>query len=46
MALQVPIILFFTLKWASRSPREAAPILALQLAAALLALAPVYLLGW
>jgi hypothetical protein len=46
MALQVPVILFFTLKWASRFPREAAPILALQLAAALLALAPVYLLGW
>jgi hypothetical protein len=46
MAIQVPIVAFFALKWVRRSPRQAAPILGLQLVAALLALAPVYLLHW
>lgn len=46
MAIQVPFVVFFALKWVPRSPRQAAPILGLQLVAALLALAPVYLLRW
>lgn len=45
MAGQAPIIAFFALKWLPRAPRQAAPILALQVGVALLALAPVFLLG-
>lgn len=46
MAAQAPIILMFAFKWVSRSPRQALPILALQISAALAAAAPVFLLGW
>ena len=46
MAAQGPIVLFFAIKWLPRSPRQAVPILALQVAAALAALAPVFLLHW
>ena len=46
MAAQVPIVLFFAFHWVRQSPREAAPILALQVAAALAAMAPVFLLHW
>lgn len=45
MAAQVPVIVLFALKGLSRAPKEALPVLALQIAAALGALAPVYLLG-
>jgi hypothetical protein len=41
---QVPIIAFFAIKWLPRTPRQAVWILALQFAAALAALAPVFLL--
>jgi hypothetical protein len=44
MGGQLPIIAFFAIKWLSQAPREAAAVLALQLAAALAALAPVYFL--
>jgi hypothetical protein len=46
MAAQIPIILFFAIKWLPRSPRQAAPILAVQVGAALAAMAPVFLLHW
>ena len=46
MAAQVPIVLFFAIKWVPQSPRQALPILALQVGAALTAVAPVYFLGW
>ncbi len=46
MAAQVPIVLFFAIKWLPRSPRQAVPILALQVGAALAAMAPVFLLHW
>lgn len=46
MAVQIPIVLFFAFHWVPRSPRRAVPILALQLAAALAAAAPVFLLHW
>jgi|RhiMetdeSRZDD1v2_1073273.scaffolds.fasta_scaffold22385_2 DNA-binding CsgD family transcriptional regulator len=46
MAAQLPIILFFAIKWLPQSPRQAAPILALQVGAALTAMAPVFLLHW
>jgi len=44
MAGQIPIILFFALKWLPRNPKEALLVLVLQGSAALMALAPVFLL--
>ncbi len=46
MAAQVPIVVFFAFKWVPQSPRQAVPILALQVGAALVAMAPVFLLHW
>ena len=46
MAAQVPIVLFFAIKWLPQSPKQAVPILALQVGAALAAMAPVFLLHW
>ena len=46
MAAQAPIVLFFAMKWVPRAPREALPIVVLQVAAALAAMAPVFLLRW
>jgi hypothetical protein len=45
MTLQVPIVVFFTVKWLPRDPKRALLVLVLQLGAALAALAPVFLLG-
>jgi hypothetical protein len=44
MAGQVPLLLFFAITWLPRAPRESLKVIALQMAAALAALAPVYLL--
>ena len=46
MAAQVPIIVFFAIRWLPQSPKYAWAILALQGVAALAALAPVYFLHW
>jgi hypothetical protein len=46
MAAQVPVILFFAIRWVPEAPRRAVPILALQVGAALVAVAPVFLLSW
>ena len=46
MAAQIPIVLFFAIKWVPQSPKQAVPILALQVGAALAAMAPVFLLHW
>lgn len=46
MAGQIPVVLFFATKWLPRSPRQAVAILALQVGAALAAMAPVFLLRW
>jgi hypothetical protein len=46
MAAQAPIVLFFAVKWLPRSPRQALPVLGLQLGAALAAMAPVFLMHW
>jgi hypothetical protein len=42
MALQVPIIVYFAVRWLPRFPRQALEVLALQAVAALAAFAPVY----
>jgi hypothetical protein len=44
MVTQIPIIAFFAITWLPRAPRQALYVLALQAAAALAALAPVFLL--
>ena len=44
MAAQIPVIGFFLIKWLPQVPRPAMAVLALQVAAALAALAPVYFL--
>jgi hypothetical protein len=46
MAAQAPIVLFFALKWVPRAPRQALPIVALQIAAAFAAMAPVFVFHW
>jgi hypothetical protein len=44
MAAEVPIVAYFALTWLPRAPRGALFVLALQVGAALLTLAPVFLL--
>ena len=46
MAAQVPVILFFAIRWVPQFPKESARILGLQTATALAAAGPIYLLGW
>jgi hypothetical protein len=45
MAAQLPVIAWFAATWLPREPRRALVVLARQAAAALAALAPVFLLG-
>ena len=44
MMIQAPIILFFAVRWLPRDAQQASRVLALQIAAALAALAPVYIM--
>ncbi len=44
MGGQVPIVLFFAIKWLPLSPRQALTVLALQVVAAFAAFTPLYLL--
>ena len=46
MAGQVPIMGFYALKWLPRAPGTALCVLAVQVGAALAAVAPIYFLGW
>jgi len=45
MAAQLPLLLFFAVRWLPRSPKQAMQVLALQVGAAIAALAPVYFLN-
>jgi hypothetical protein len=45
MAGQLPLLAYFVFKWLPRVPRQALPVLVLQLGAALAAMTPVYWLG-
>jgi hypothetical protein len=45
MAAQIPIVVFFAVRWLPRTPRQALLVLALQGGAALAALAPVFFLN-
>ena len=42
MAAQVPVVAFFAIRWLPRTPRQTLQVLALQVVAALAALAPVF----
>lgn len=46
MALQMPIIAFFAIRWLPRAPRSSLFVLFIQLTSGLGALAPVYFLHW
>jgi len=46
MAGQIPVIVFYAIKWLARAPKTALQVLAMQIGAAVAALAPVYWLGW
>ena len=46
MALQLPVIVWFAIKWLPQTPRQALLVLGLQAGAALAALAPVFILHW
>lgn len=46
MALQLPVIVFFAIRWFPKSPRSAVLTLAFQLLAGIAAAAPVYYLHW
>jgi hypothetical protein len=45
MAVQIPLVAYFALRWVPKFPRKALIVLALQLLLALAAMTPVYLLG-
>ena len=45
MAGQLPVLLFFAIKWLPRAPKQTLGVLALQAGAALTSCAPVYFLG-
>jgi hypothetical protein len=45
MAGQLPLVAYFVIKWFPRVPRQTLYILALQIGAALAAMAPLYFLG-
>ena len=44
MVGQMPVLLFFAIKWLPRSPRHALYVIGLQVGAALASIAPVYFL--
>lgn len=45
MAGQLPVLIYFAIRWLPRAPRQSLYVLALQAAAILAAMAPVYFLG-
>ena len=46
MAGQVPLLLFFAIKWLPRAPRPTLCVIALQAGAALASMAPVFIFNW
>ena len=45
MAAQLPLLVFFAIRWLPRSPKQALLVMALQASAVVAALAPVYFLN-
>ncbi len=46
MAAQLPVVLFFAVRWLPAAPRQALAVLAVQIAAALAAMFPVWWFQW
>ena len=46
MAGQLPVVLFFALRWLPSAPRQALPVLVVQIGAALAAMFPVWWFQW
>ncbi|MEO6003794.1 MAG: hypothetical protein ABIZ04_09965 [Opitutus sp.] len=46
MAAQVPLVGYFVIRWVPVAPRVALPIFGAQITAALIAVAPIFLLKW
>ena len=46
MAGQLPVVLFFALRWLPSAPRQALPVLVVQIGAALAAMFPVWWFRW
>ena len=46
IAGQMPVLLFFVIKWLPRTPRQTLCVLAVQAAAILASIVPVFLLKW
>jgi hypothetical protein len=46
MAGQIPVLLFFAIKWLPKVPKQALYVLALQAAAIGASMAPVFILKW
>ena len=46
MVGQLPVIVFFALRWLPRFPKDTIRVLALQVVAGIAAFAPVAVLGW
>lgn len=46
MATQVPVLLFFAVRWLPKAPRQTLCVIALQFLAAVAAMTPVFLLRW
>lgn len=46
MAAQMPIAAYFLIRWVPVAPRAALPVFGAQVTAALVAIAPVFLLKW
>ena len=46
MALQVPVVAFFVVRWFPQAPRQTSGAFLVQVAAALVAALPVFLLHW
>ena len=46
MAGQLPLVAYFAFRWLPSEPRQALPVLALQLGAGLVAILPIWWFGW
>jgi hypothetical protein len=46
MAGQLPVVLFFALRWLPAAPRQAIPVLVVQIGAAVAAMFPVWWFQW
>jgi hypothetical protein len=46
LAGEIPLLIFYAVKWLPRAPKTAVLVIGAQLGAVAAAMAPIYLLGW